>query len=310
MLRRNQLVIIVLMAILTGSPVWLGAETGRSSATILIQDNSARLTALGGSGLAWQGSADLLLMNPAGLSGLSYREVKLMHIAGIEGLATEVALGALPLATGGGIGLQAMIRSAPTIDNEGATDPPVESRDVVVGAALALPFTEKLTLGAQLKLINLKLGPAESANLALDVGAQYQLNSIWRLGLAALNLGPEVEWLSAADPMPSTFAAGAHVLLWEQNTYLWSAGLDGRYLVPEQMLSFHFGTELEIDKQIVLRAGGKVSTETMASNFAAGIGFRFKLYRLQMAIDYTFSPEFWDDVDLELKNMISLSALF
>lgn len=286
------------------------ADPGVSGATILLQEHSARFAGLGGSSIAWQGSSDSILANPAGLASVTQNDLKFMHISGIEGLATEVLIGTVPVPELGGLGFQVIYRSAPTIDNEAATDATIEIKDMVFGAAVGIPLTKKLYLGAEAKVVRFILGPVDTANIALDLGSQYQLDDRWRVALAIQNLGPDIEWQSATDPMPITIAGAVHTSIYKKAPYDLQMSLETRYLIPDKMTSVHLGAELNMQDTIVLRMGGKVATEQTVNNFFAGVGFYFKIVRLRMALDFTFSPEIWDEGELELKNLISLSAFF
>ncbi len=302
--------LIILGLGLLGSCLPVMAQTGTSGAGILLQDLSSRFTALGGTGIAWQKSADVLMANPAGLSWQEHNEIIATHVAGIESMATEILVAAVPVPELGTVGLQLLYRSAPAINNEGASDAPVNINDIVMGLAVGIPVTPQLSIGVQGKSLLFTLGPVNASDLAFDLGAQYQLDDHWRLALAILNIGPPIEWNQAADPLPLTLAAGVHILLYQQDKMDWQAALETRYLTPDQIGSVHLGTELTMDKKIVLRLGMKLATETMAAYGAAGLGLKFKLFRINMALDFTFSPEFWGQDNLSLKNLFSLSAWF
>ncbi len=310
-MKNKKLCILLFLGLgLMGSSQSLFAQAGTSGAGILLQEVSARLTALGGTGIAWQNSADVLLANPAGLRNLGHNEIIASHVAGIESMTTEMLVAALPVTELGTVGLQVLYRSAPPIDNEGAGDAAVDMKDIVMGLGIGIPLTDQLSLGVQGKGVLLYLGPVDAADLAFDFGAQYQLNDHWRLALALRNIGPSVEWNQGDDPLPLTLAAGVHVLLYRQDKLDWQAALETHYLSPDQIGSVHVGSELTMDKKIVLRLGLKVATETTAAYGAAGLGLRFKLFRTNMALDFTFSPEFWGHDNLSLKNLFSLSAWF
>lgn len=300
----------VTLALLACAPAAF-AGPGLSGAQVLQQRNGARPAGMGNAFAAVSGELCSLDVNPAGLHNLEKVEILLMHVSGLEGLATELLTAAMPLSGLGVLGVQALYRGQPTIDNGVPGEAGVQVKDMVYGLTFAVPFSPEFSLGLNAKVLSLTLGPVDTSAVAFDLGAQYLLLPDLALGGVIRNAGTPVVFRSAEDPLPLTAQIGACYTLLNQLPHELLTSVDASYLAPEENLTLHLGTEYWFRRVLALRLGYSHSQDRSTQGLSFGVGFRFKAgNRVDLALDYALQPKFWEDEDFETENLISFSVKF
>jgi hypothetical protein len=177
-----------------------------------------------------------------------------------------------------------------------------------VGVAYAREFTDKFTVGAQIKYVMQHLGsssdPANPAltrenvvsTMAYDFGLLFYPGfESFAFGMSVRNFSPRVKYEMIGFELPLTFALGVGLDLMdffgEYPDYSLNIGVEMLHPRDWQEL-FHVGGELAYKDMIFLRAGYKFRYSQEGLN--AGIGFSYG----GVKIDYSYS-------EFELFDMIN-----
>ncbi|MBN1595880.1 PorV/PorQ family protein [candidate division FCPU426 bacterium] len=293
------------------TPLAEAGGTGTSGAQILQQQNGARPAGLGGAYAACSRDVYAVNVNPAGVHNLDKIGIMLMHAAGFEGLSTEYLVGMVPLPGLGVLGGQFLYRGQPAIDNAVAGEATVNCKEMVYGLTFARPLPGGFSLGLSAKLLSIELGPVDATALSLDMGAQYQWQENLSLGLALRNLGTPVMFRSEEDPLPFTAVVGAAFTPYDSGPHRLLTVMDVDYLAPEENVSLRLGGEYWFRRMLALRLGYVHSAQKTVRGLSLGVGFRFKAGdHVDLALDYTLLPQFWEDEDFETENLFTLSVSF
>jgi hypothetical protein len=287
---------------------WAGA--GVSGAQILQQDLGARPAGLAGAYTALGGDIDCLGWNPAGLADLTHTELTFMHFGGIEGLGTQWLAGATPIPGLGTLGGQFVYQGQPAIDNAVDGEAAVEVLNMAFGVSYATGILPGLRAGLNAQAVLMTLGPSNTSTLAVDAGVQYSLDELTRFGAAIRHLGQDVKFRAVADPLPLTAALGASRVLLNDGPHSFTVDIDAAYLAPEKNLSLLVGGEYAFKRMVALRLGYAYSAQKTINSFSAGLGLRFKVYAVEVKLDYSLQPQFWEQSDFDLQNLISLGTNF
>jgi Uncharacterised protein family (UPF0164) len=287
------------------------AGSGMSGAQVLLQQSGARPAGMGGAFAASTQNIYAIHVNPAGAYDIEKMEVMFMHVAGFEGLSTEYLVGAVPLPDLGTVGLQFLYRSQPTIDNNVPGEATVNVKDILYGLTFARSLAGGFSLGVNVKLLAMQLGPAEASSISLDLGTQYKLNEKVTFGLAMRNLGTPIVFRSEEDPLPATLIVGTNYQLYKEGKHQLNAALDLDYLIPEENTTIHVGGEYWFRRMLAMRMGYSYSTQKSVRGLSVGVGFRFKAGRkVDLVLDYTLLPQLWEEEDFEIENLFTLSVKF
>lgn len=198
-------VLCVVMAVMVGSLD--GQETrnrriGSAAATELLIPVGARDLAMGGSSIAISHGVEAIHWNPAGLgrlatsaealfSSMTYiADITLNYAAigasfgrlGVAGLSVRsLDFGDIPLTTND--------------DPDGRAGRTFSPSFITVGLSYGLALSDRVTVGATVKVISEKMARAQGSGIAADLGVQYQtLGGIpgLNVGIAMKNFGPQV----------------------------------------------------------------------------------------------------------------------
>ena len=299
---------ITVCCLLAAAPAWAGA--GRSGAQILLQDFGARPAGMAGAYTALGSDINSLDWNPAGIANLEKIDVTLMHWSGVESMTTEWVAGAVPVPGLGTLAAQFVYAGQPPIDNQVPDQGTVEVRDMVFGVSFATTLAPGLRVGINGKMAVLTLGPSDTSALAIDLGAQYDIDDVTRVGAAVRQLGSDVKFNSDEDPLPTTWVIGVSRVFAGDGPHSFNADVDVDYLAPEQNTTVRVGGEYWFRHLLALRAGYAYSYQKTINTFSAGVGFRFKIAQVEMNLDYALRPQIWENSDFDLQNLISLGARF
>ncbi|MCK5217998.1 PorV/PorQ family protein [bacterium] len=287
---------------------WAGA--GVSGAQILQQLTSAGSAGMGGAYTACSGSIYAMGSNPAGLSGLKTVEIMFMHVGGFEGLSTEMLAGALPIPGLGTLGVEALYSGQPPIDNDVPGEAALEVMDLVFGISFARPIISNLSLGINAKVASMTLGPADASVFSMDIGTQYQISKGVQLGLAARHLGTPAKFIMEEDPLPLTMVLGASFIPLDKAPHRLISAVDIEYIEPEENTVVRLGGEYRFQHMLALRMGYVYSVRQIVGGISLGIGFKFKAGKVNLVLDYTLLPEFWEAADFASQNLVSLGVTF
>jgi hypothetical protein len=194
-------------------PVGAFAASASNGAAVLRLPLSARAAALGGALSAVDGGVDSLGVNPAGAAAAKRPELLASFFTGIADdsfgflgyahpLKAGTALAGFSYYDAGTVGI---------VNLDGSQQTVVAERDYVAMAGWAMPLGGGVSVGALGKAYRFTLAQSASASgFAGDAGARWAtpLPGL-SLGAALQNLGPNVKYEAAGDPLPLTAHAGA-----------------------------------------------------------------------------------------------------
>lgn len=289
-------------------------KTGLNGATFLKIGVGARQIALGAAATTLQnGGPNMMFWNPAGIAGKSGTSIALNHSQWLLEMDHNAFAITHSLSDIGviGVGLIHVGMGDIIADRDVAPTPELEPRqadkatgstfsfyDMAVNVSFARQFSDKLSLGASLKLIREKIDDQDANSIAADVGVTYNVG--WRglvFGAAMTNLGGDLTYYQSGAPIPLTFSIGASVNLAEQENSVVVAMLDATKRQDSEQLYFG-GMEWSILDQFQIRGGYKigfsgskddfdVATTDEGLSFGGGVNFDWGGSNLQL--DYAFT---------------------
>lgn len=204
-------------------------DEGETGSSFLKVPLSARAVAMGSAFTAVSDDVASLEYNPAGLGGLTRTDTNITHQEFLEDTSFQSVQFAYPFAIKIGkhggrhanngkpfiLGLQYRLFSADddTRNNLGIKQGEFDIRDQFIQLAMGYVVNSRLYFGVGGKHISQKLGNNSLTNNAFDVGTVFKLSHRISLGASVLNFGPDKAFISAKDPLPTTFRLGANYQL-------------------------------------------------------------------------------------------------
>lgn len=325
-MKRGLLVIGLVALTFTASSVFAQDKAGTSAAPELLIPVGAKYEGMAGSANAFVTGVDAIYWNPAGLdmdngSGgalFSYRQ----YIAN---------MGVSYLAIGGKLGFGSLaisLRSfnigtiyVTTEDHPDGTGEQISPTFFIGGLTYSKKLTDRVSVGANINLINESFGSVSSSGVGFDVGVQYEdLIGVQGLGLGVdvKNIGTEMRydgsglWVQATDPnagvglsyyklvaasfqLPSVIEIGLGYkrALDEQNS-LEIAGMfqNNNFGIDE----YRAGLEYSFMSTIYVRGGYIFSTDqsgvqSIFQNYTIGAGVDLtKVAGIGLSFNYAFVP--------------------
>ncbi len=288
-------------------------KTGLTGASFLKIGVGARQVALGSAVTTLQNDPSMMFWNPAGISSektrisFSHNEwlLALTHDAvaatfHIDGIGT-IGAGLIYIGEGDIIANRDVAPTADLSDLQAdqATGANYSFYDLAANISIARQFTDKLVLGASIKLIREKIDDLSATAIAGDFGVIY--NTGWKnltFGARLTNLGGDLEYFQFGAPIPLTFAIGASFDIASEEGNKLTTFLDATK--PQDSPQLYFGgMEWEVLEKISVRAGykfgfsgsrdsfGTKHTDEGAS-FGAGLVFPWSS-NVNPRIDYTYT---------------------
>jgi long-subunit fatty acid transport protein len=321
------LTLIALVAAPAHAQFTLGDQrVGTSSGTFLRIGVGARAVALGESFVAVANDPSAIYWNPAGLASLQRREVALSHVEWPAEIRYEHLTYVVPVRRlGGSVAMQLGVLST-EIDETSELQPFGTGRsffysDLVVGAAYARRWTDKLLIGAGVKFVREDLGsdvggPTTNAVL-VDIGSIYYLGyGSVRVATALSNFGPELkpggEYVSPTtgevrsydgfDP-PTIFRYGIAFEPIENEQQKLTTALEVNQPADNAQL-LKAGLEWTWQRRMALRAGYNFNADEL--KFSAGAGLFATVGQLSGTLDYAYT----DGGFLGAINRLSLGLRF
>jgi len=186
------------------------SDEGTAAAQILKLGAGSRPAAMGDAYAADSTDAEGLFYNPAGLAAIKGGEAYFTHSLLVESIGLSSLAAAVKTEKLGVIAAGAQYLTYGDIDstnNNGEADGSYSPKDVVATLGWAQSFGKKLSLGAAVKYISLKISGTASA-FAGDVGARWKEGRL-SLGAVYQNLGTKIKFNSESEKLPANLKAGA-----------------------------------------------------------------------------------------------------
>ncbi|MBI5622434.1 MAG: PorV/PorQ family protein [Elusimicrobia bacterium] len=260
------------------------------ASSILDIPTGARPAALGAY-TAVSGDLHSLYWNPGGLSFITRPEIGFTHTE-LYGEARLETLGYAHPTGFGTFGLSVNYLGQGDIerrDRSGVRSGDYSASDRLFIAGYGVR-AGRFGLGFNAKFIQQQIAETTASGFAADLGASYKHDSRVRLGVALLNVGPEMRWQSGDSQLPLTLNAGAAVSVIPR--FMLSADVRHRFF--DKKFGLGLGGEAEVYHGFLLRASYLAANGSMAAGssvpalarFNAGFGLRLREY----AVDYSFAP--------------------
>ena len=315
-----RVVFFVLLTIVVNEDISPGSEN--YAGDFLSLGAGARALGMGSSYVVVTDGATSSYHNPAGLARLSVIEINLMHSEQFAGLINynTISFG-LPLSEDLSMGLSLLHSGVGNIkytrlwnrskplgeDNRPEVASREDATDYTLYISSAKKFSEKLALGASIKIIRRSIGSDTAFGYGIDLGMHYCISDRLDIGVSLRDVtGTTIAWDGKAnDRIAATMDAGFAY----SGTMPW---LGGDYIISSSMLYFgdstdekgiktmNIGGEYIINELIALRAGSASGTA------AFGLG----LMRLPLISATSFDYAFLSDDGLDSTHRISMSVRF
>jgi hypothetical protein len=269
------------------------SKAGSAGLQFLKIGTGARETAMGEAVTAIVNDANSVFWNPAGISYVEKGEVIFSHNQWLVDSKHNAAVVAYP------VGSYVVALNAVTLDiNEfeettalqpDGTGRMVQAGDLLIGLAVAKRFTDKLSIGLQIKYVQEKLDNYKLSNVLFDVGTIYYTGfRQLRLGFALQHFGPDMKLVDQEFRTPLLFRVSAADEIFSTKDI--ALTLAAELVHPTDNVEWvNFGTEINLLDYVKLRGGYRLDNDLSKVSFGIGIkppalaGLNFK-------IDYSYTP--------------------
>lgn len=323
------LMVVIFSATIFSVPAYSLKKVAQTGLQFLKVDVAARAAAMGGAYTMPGNDASAMFYNPAGLASMKmdfdFFSSRIQWIADINYYAAGAAKNMGNLGTFGASVIYCdygddMIGTRVAANEQGYDKTgSVDVGAYVVGLSYARSFTDKFSVGGQIKYASqhlgsslLKTGGTLKENKVS--GVAYDFGTIFHPGFHSLSIGMSVNNFSGqfkyeeeAFQLPLTFKIGAamdimDVVMGEHSDPL-LISVDA--LHPRDYTErIQVGAEYWFKGMIALRSGYKFNYDE--EGFAAGFGFKQSLGGVEVKLDYAYS----DMVTFDAGNRFSLGISF
>jgi hypothetical protein len=302
--------LLVLGAHMAPAQVSLGGQrAGTASGTFLEIGVGARAVGLGESFVAIANDPSAVYWNPAGLASLQRREVAESHVDWPADIHYDHVTLVLPSRRlGGSVALQFGVL-ATQIQETTELDPFGTGRtfwysDVVVGAAYARRWTDKLLVGAGVKYLREDLGSQVGGPLTKAV--LFDMGSIYYLGLGSIRIATSLTNFGSALTPSGSYVSPYSGEVRQYDGYdpplMFRYGLAFEPLENSQQRlttsfevdqpadnsqTFKAGAEWTYRRQFALRTGYNFGADEL--KYSAGAGFNTDFGTLHGTLDYAYT---------------------
>ncbi|MFA5858556.1 MAG: PorV/PorQ family protein [Elusimicrobiota bacterium] len=228
--------------------------------------------------------ASAMYWNPAGMAGIKSMQAFAMYnnylLASMHGVGSFVMPMKNDLALGAMFTYYAQ-ESFDLLDDNGTVIGTVAPSDMAVSVGGSKLFSQQLSVGAAGKFISSTLYQKTATAFAADIGAIYNLNPDISFGASVRNLGTSMTFVSEAQGLPMTIAAGAVYKRKMSSTNNLTAG--GEFAMCDGKTKISFGGEYSLNN-IFLRAGYLLNDTQKSYTLGAGLALQ------KLRIDVAYIP--------------------
>jgi hypothetical protein len=297
--KKTQVIFLVaaLTTLLASVPAWAGSP-GESGGLFLRLGVGAREAAMGEAGVASSQGASALYWNPANNVFADFQTDLVLQHHRYLGAANQEAAAVAHRMGGGVVGIMFSGLYFDSIDrrseeNVGLVEGTFKPYDISFGLSYARAIGERLGVGLTAKMIHSEIDIYSDTGMAFDFFVSHKaMVEGLTFGASATNLGSDMNLYLVPYPMPTAYRVGASYSPVGE-------GLMGRLTVAGD-ISFpndtkekgHFGAELELLPELILRGGTRVNYDLQG--WTAGAGFK---PLPNMALDYAYQNSKVDGFD-------------
>lgn len=175
--------------------------------------------------------------------------------------------------------------------------------DLMVQLSYATYVSDRLSLGASVKVINQSIDDKNASAVAFDFGSVYHIGLLdWTIGARLNNLGSDLKFYDFAAPLPLTFGIGTSIVPYTDDFANIRLNVDA--VKPQDGLQYFFsGAEVTLMKHIAVRGGYKfnysgvddggssiapaINTTIEGASFGASFAYDIAGYGLRLDYAYT-----------------------
>ena len=282
----------ILCASLLYGPVrhaYADVSVGGGAGDFLQFEIGGRSAGMGGAQVGSASGVTAQFWNPAGLASLERPQIGGMHAAWLGDLKYEWIGYARPVSPSLGVGSLSVsyfhMPSIAGVDEFGTPTGEFNVYDIAVTAGLARSVGDRVSLGANTKLIRQNLATVSATGVAVDVGTQVRGPRGVTFGAVMQNLGPSLSFDGASYPLSRQLRFGASGEVAKGRVLL-----AADYNMPSDYYDdVRFGAEVRAHPNVSLRVGYRKEMgagDNSQSGLAYGLGFQFK----QLNLDYAMTP--------------------
>lgn len=184
-----------------------------------------------------------------------------------------------------------------TVTNPDGTGRMVSAGDLLIGVGIARRFTDKLSIGGQVKYVHEKLDDYSFDNVLFDIGTLYYTG--WRnlrLAFSLQHFGPDMKLVDQTFRTPLLFRLSATDEIVDLDDVSWT--LAAELVHPTDNVEWvNVGTELKLLDYFFIRSGYRFNVDEGKMSF--GLGFESpSLTYAKAKFDYSFvkSEKIFDDI--------------
>lgn len=251
------------------------SKAGTSGLQFLKIGVGARETAMGGAVASLVNDANGVFWNPSGIAYTENYQVSFSHNTWLAGSKHNAAVFAFPFSSFvfalSAASLQINEFEETTAIAPDGTGRMVSAGDYVFGLAVARRFTDRLSIGLQVKYVQEKLDDYSIENVLFDVGAIYSTGfRNLTLGFALQHFGPDMRLLNQDFRTPLLFRLNASDDIRFSDDMVLTASAE--LVHPTDNVEWvNFGAELQLLKLIALRGGHRLNVDEGKWSFGVGL---------------------------------------
>jgi hypothetical protein len=267
--------------------VSVAGGSGMTTANFLNIGVGARAVGMGGAFTAVADNPSAVYWNPAGLRSGDNRQIEFSHTAWAQDITVDNLYAVIPgKKFSFGVGMTYLgygqIQSYDEAGNRGE-DLSMYSLAATVSASTDL--TEHVAAGVSAKFVQESFDIVKGTAFAGDIGFLAGFGDL-QVGLAAVNLGSKITFVSESEALPSGLRVGLAYRHFDGKALF---SLEGH--VPfKGEVSVHQGLEVAILDQFHARSGITYETDNTPGADALGYNLGFGLAYGVGQFDYTFTP--------------------
>jgi hypothetical protein len=273
----------------TVRPTYADVAVGGGAGDFLQFEIGGRSAGMGGAQVGSASGVTAQFWNPAGLASLERPQVGGMHAAWLGDLKYEWIGYARPVNPKLGVGSLSVayfhMPSIQGVDEFGTPTGEFKVYDMAVTAGLSRPVGNRLSIGANTKLIRQTLATVSATGLAVDFGAQAKGPHGVTFGAVVQNLGPSLSFDGSSYPLSRQIRFGASGEIAQGRVLLATD-----YNMPSDYYDdVRIGAEVRAHPNVSLRLGYRRemgAVENPQTGISYGVGFQFK----QLNLDYAMTP--------------------
>jgi hypothetical protein len=265
----------------------IAAEGSLSTAGFLRVGVGAKAMGLGEAFTAVADDASAVYWNPAGLGRFDKRQVQFSHYDWYQDVKIENLYCAFPAGRFGfGAGVTYLgFGNFQSYDEDGNPGDELSMYNLAASVSVGFALNENLSLGLTGKYIEQSFDMVKGTSFAGDIGLLADFNSV-RFGLAGVNLGSPVQFVSEREQLPAALRAGMALRQFSDKMLVSVEA----YVPFNGDIVWHQGLEVNLGGPLSARTGLTYQPQDVpgadAFQYNLGAGISYGAGRF----DYTFIP--------------------